>query len=93
MQQFRAGTEAIAALYGIQLPRPEDLPPSYPDARRWLANRVRTREGANREAWRRVSADPEKLQRVRGANLLRARAYRERAKAAAAQPAQVKGAG
>ena len=78
MQQFRVSTEAIAALYGIQLPRPEDLPPSYPNVRKWLAHRVRTLQGANKEAWQRARADPEKMQGVRAANLQRARAYRER---------------
>jgi hypothetical protein len=78
MQQFSVSTEAIAALYGIQLPRPEDLPPSYPNVRKWLAHQVRTLQGANKEAWQRARADPEKMRRVRAANLQRARAYRER---------------
>ena len=86
MQQFHVSTEAVAALYGIKLPELEDLPPSYPNVRRWLAHRVRTLEGANREAWQKARADPEKMQRVRAANLLRARSYRERK--AARQPRQ-----
>ena len=78
MQQFRLSNEAIAAIYRIQLPQEHELPPGYPSVRSWLANRVRTLEGENRESWARTKADPQRLEQARQRNRLRARRYRER---------------
>ena len=78
MLKFTASTEAIAAMYGIQLPKVKDLPPS--SLRSWLAHRVRAAEGANKRAWERLRTDPAWLQHAREANLLRVKAYREKKK-------------
>lgn len=81
MQQYRLSTEAIATLHGITLPCQLELLGGYPSVRAWLASRVRTPEGRNKDSWCRTKADPQRLQHVRELNRLRARRYRERAKA------------
>ena len=78
MQQFKVSNDAIAAIYQIRLPKQHELPPGYPTVRSWLANRVSTLEGKNKESWKRVKADPERLLRVRERNRQRARKCRER---------------
>jgi hypothetical protein len=78
MQQYWLTIEAIASIYGILLPNQHELPPGYPTVRSWLANRVRTLEGSNKEHWERTRSDPRKLQHARETNLQRVRAYRAR---------------
>jgi len=73
--------EAIAAQYGITLPAPEELPPSYTSVRMWLTRRVATLQGRHKQAWENTKRDPDKLQRARQANRARVDAYQSRQKA------------
>jgi hypothetical protein len=79
--QQLSSVEATAAFYGIQLPTVEQLPSSYGGSlRMWLNRRLAAIAGKNKRMWQVTKQDPERLQKVREANKLRAQAYRARHK-------------